>query len=164
MEFTGKVWKFGENVNTDVMAPGGLPPMPPEEYKKFCMRAIRPEFSKEVSKGDVIIAGSNFGCGSSRETAPRNLKALGISAVVAESFGRIFFRNCLAIGLPAVICEGVREAFRDGDMAHIDLERGHVKNLSTGVSLYTKPIPDSMMKILRAGGILEYLKRFETSS
>src|SRR5512143_1221052 len=117
----GRVWKFGDNINTDVMAPGFVFNAPWEEVKKVILH-IHPRFSKEVNPGDVIVAGKNWGCGSSREQATSNLKRLGLSCVVAESFGRIFFRNAVALALPAIVCPGVSTAFEEGDELELDLE------------------------------------------
>jgi 3-isopropylmalate/(R)-2-methylmalate dehydratase small subunit len=112
-----------------------------------------------VKPGDVIVAGRNFGCGSSREQAPRALKEVGIAAVVAESFARIFFRNAISIGLPVLICEGVSKAFDEGDILEADFSTGEVKNVTKGMTLKAKPLPPLMLEILSAGGALELLKK-----
>lgn len=153
----GKVWKFGDNVNTDVMAPGFAFHAPWEEIKKLILH-IHPKFNQEVKAGDVIVAGKNWGCGSSREQAPANLKKLGIVCVVAESFGRIFFRNSMAIALPAIICPGVTKAFKEGDELELELENARVKNITTGQELKGEPLAEDMLAIIRKGGIIAALK------
>jgi 3-isopropylmalate/(R)-2-methylmalate dehydratase small subunit len=164
MIFKGKVWKFGDNISTDLMMPGALiltrPGITPEEASQYCMNANRPGWAQQVERGDIIVAGRNWGCGSSRPAA-RLIKALGISVVVAESMSRLFFRNAINIGLPVLICRGVSEAFEEGDIAEVDMESGEVKNLTRGTTLKGDALPaDSPpMQILRAGGLDELLQR-----
>ncbi|KAA3636212.1 MAG: 3-isopropylmalate dehydratase, partial [Armatimonadetes bacterium] len=117
-----------------------------------------PEFAPNVDPGDIVVAGSNFGCGSSRETAAENLKALGVACVVAESFARIFMRNAVAVGLPVVVCRGVHEAFSDGDTGKVVLSEGSVTNIDTGAALVGDSLPAEMRDILAAGGILKVLQ------
>ena len=153
----GRVWVFGDNVNTDVMAPWNQPH--DWEQRRKLILATRPEFVAGVTAGDIIVAGRNWGCGSSRETAPANLKQLGISAVVAESFGRIYFRNSVAIALPAIACAGVSAAFADGDELEVDLETATVRNMGAGTVLQGQPYAPVMIDILRTGGLMQDLKQ-----
>jgi 3-isopropylmalate/(R)-2-methylmalate dehydratase small subunit len=122
------------------------------------MQANRPEFAREVGKGDVIVAGKNFGCGSTRP-ASGNLVQLGIGGVIAESFGRIFIRNSINYGLPVLYCKGVYESFNEGDILQADFSTGEVKNLTTGKVLKSEPLPEVAMKILKAGGIVAMLEK-----
>ncbi len=159
MQISGRVWKFGDNIDTDAMAPGIYVGLPTNEFKKYCLKSVRPEFPENVRPGDLIVAGRNFGCGSSREIAPENIKALGISGILAESTGRIFFRNCIAIGLPIVICPEVAKLFNDGDQGEIDPATGTIKNLSSGQQSESKPLSSVMLNVLEAGGIMPLLKK-----
>lgn len=154
----GRVWKFGDNVDTDVIVSGRFLDAPLEEAARHVFESVRPGFADEVREGDVIVAGANFGCGSSRESAPEALKALGVGCVVAESFGRIFFRNAVAIGLPVLRCAGVSGAFEDGDTARVDIEGAAVENPASGGSLAAEPLSDEILLILQSGGIMEVLK------
>jgi 3-isopropylmalate/(R)-2-methylmalate dehydratase small subunit len=156
----GRVWKFGDHIDTDVMTSGKYLNLPMEEMKKHAFEAIRPEFAQKVKPGDILIAGRNFGCGSSRETAPAALKALGIGAVVAESFARIFYRNAIAIGLPAIVCSQVGNLFNDGDEAEVSFSDGKIINGVSKKSLPFAPFPDEMLRILECGGIEGLLKQF----
>lgn len=153
----GKVWKFGDNVNTDVMAPGFAFNAPWEELKKLILH-IQPAFTREAKAGDVIVAGNNWGCGSSREQAPANLKRLGIGCVVAESFGRIFFRNSVALAFPSIVCPGVSEAFDEGEELELDLESARVRNLTRGKQLQGEAFSQEMLNIIAKGGIIPLLK------
>ena len=157
----GKVWRFGNDINTDLITPGPYMSLPLEEMLQHLFEPVDRKFAKEVRKGDVIVAGRNFGCGSSRESAPAALKAVGISAVIAESFARIFFRNAVSIGLPPVICKDVSTHFRTGDRCSLDLKRLEVKNLSTGKTLTAEPLPPILFDILKRGGLLDLLKEVE---
>ncbi len=154
---TGKVWKFGDRINTDYLHPGFAQKYPWEELKKHILH-IHKGFAAGCRPGDVIVAGNNFGCGSSREQAPGNLKRLGIGCVVAESFGRIFFRNCLAIALPVMACKGVSDLFQEGDQLELDFVHARVKNLATGKELRGPILPDDLIRIVEKGGILPLLK------
>ena len=153
----GKVWKFGDNINTDLMDPGFAQAGGWEVTRKYILH-IHPKFNAGVQPGDILIGGRNFGCGSSRETAPTNFKRLGIGAVVAESFGRIFFRNCIAVALPILQCPKVGELFAEGEAAEIDLERALVKNLNSGQERKGNPLSPQMLEILSQGGIVQILK------
>ena len=153
----GKVWKFGEDINTDFMAPSFSKGMEWDQAKKTILH-IHEGFTAGVRPGDVIVAGANFGCGSSRQQAPANLKMLGIGCVVAESFGRIFFRNSVAIALPVMACPGITEAFNEGDDLQLDFEKSVVKNLTQGTELKGAEMPEDLLKIVRAGGVMAVLK------
>ena len=163
MIFEGKVWKFGESISTDLMMPGtevlSRPGMSDEEAAGYCMQANRPDWAAQVQKGDIVIAGQNWGCGSSR-TAARLFKALGISAIVTDSMSRLFFRNAINIGLPVLICNDVSEAFEEGDQARVNMEKGEVSNLNKGLKLQGEALPDDSppMQILRAGGLDAFMR------
>jgi 3-isopropylmalate/(R)-2-methylmalate dehydratase small subunit len=155
----GKVWKFGNHVDTDAMTPGKYMSAPQAELMKHVLEVINPRFPREVKPGDMIVAGTNFGCGSSRESGPAALKTLGIGAVIAESFARIFFRNAIAIGLPAITCPEVSALFADGDELELDLVSGKITNLTRGKTVYAQPLPEQMLEVLSQGGILPLLKQ-----
>jgi len=163
MHYQGRVWKFGDNISTDLIMPGSQvlanPLLSDEEAAKFCMWANRPGWAQQVQRGDIIVAGRNFGCGSSRP-APRMLKALGISVVVADSIARLFFRNSIHLGFPVLICPGVSQAFEEGDIAEVDLETGQVRNLTRGTVLQGEALPKDSppYQILKAGGLEPFLK------
>jgi 3-isopropylmalate dehydratase small subunit len=157
-ELKGRTWKFGDNVNTDLIAPGQYLDAPIDEVVKHIFENIRPEFVKEVNKGDIIIAGKNFGCGSSRENAPEALMKAGLDCIVAESFARIFFRNAIAIGLPVVICRAVSSCFNDGDISSVDFREAIVKNVTTGFEARGEVLSNEILSIVESGGILEKLK------
>lgn len=154
----GRVWLFGDNVDTDVITPGLYVDAPMEEMKKHVLEALNPKFPKEVKSGDIIVAGKNFGCGSSRETAPDAIKALGVGAVIAESFARIFFRNAISIGLPVLPCPGVSGAFHEGEEAGVDVIGAKVTNLSSKRVLQGQPLAKDILDILSQGGTLSLLK------
>ncbi|MBW1709454.1 MAG: 3-isopropylmalate dehydratase [Deltaproteobacteria bacterium] len=157
MLIKGRVWKFGHNVDTDVMAPWNSLTEPWEERRKVILH-IRPEFAQEAKPGDIIVAGRNWGCGSSRENAPENLKNLGIGAVVAETYGRIYFRNSVAIAFPNIVCPGVHEAFEEGDEMELDLKTARVRNLTRDIEISGQPYTSEMLNILEKGGLLNVLK------
>ena len=154
----GRVWKFGDNVDTDVMAPWNLMSTSWEERRASILHT-RPEFAERVQPGDLIVAGRNWGCGSSREQAPANLVRLGVAAVVAESFGRIYFRNCVAIAFPNLACPGIAAACEEGDEIEVDVASGRVANLTRGGELGAQPYTADMLEILEQGGLMEVLKR-----
>lgn len=155
---TGRVWKFDSDISTDVLSPGQYAVDPVEVRKLHVLESVNPEFAPNVQPGDIVVAGSNFGCGSSRETAAENLRALGVACVVAESFARIFMRNAVAVGLPVIVCKGVHDSFSDGDTAKVVLSEGSVTNIDTGTSLVGDSLPAEMRDILAAGGILNVLQ------
>jgi 3-isopropylmalate/(R)-2-methylmalate dehydratase small subunit len=153
----GRAWKFGHDISTDLLSPGTYAVDPTELRMLHTLESVNAAFASEVSPGEVVVAGRNFGCGSSRETAPENLKALGIACVVAESFSRLFIRNAVAIGLPVLVCHGVHQAFADGDEVVIDLEAGTISSQDGEHRLQGDPLPPAMRDILAAGGILALL-------
>ncbi|ABK13827.1 3-isopropylmalate dehydratase, small subunit [Methanothrix thermoacetophila PT] len=154
-----RAWKFGNDIDTDVIIPGRyLVINDPEELAKHLFEGIRPEFAESVRHGDIIVAGTNFGCGSSREHAPLAIKAAGVEAVIARSFARIFFRNSINIGLPLLICADA-EKIDDGDSVVVDISRGIVQNISKKESYPTTPLPPFLQEIVRSGGLLNYTKK-----
>lgn len=155
----GRAWKFGDNVSTDLIAPGRYFHLRSNlgELVKHVLEDARPEFASRVRKGDFIVAGVNFGLGSSREHAARIIKLAGISAVLARSFARIFYRNCINIGLPVVICDTI--GIKDGDELEVSLEQGVVRNLTRGRETSFTPLPGVMTRILRDGGLIEHVKK-----
>jgi len=153
----GKVWKFGDNISTDYIKPGFTRGETLAEQATFCMRAIRPEFAQEVKPKDVIVAGKNFGCGSSRPAA-ENFITLGVGCVIAESFSRLFFRSAISLGFPLLYCKGVYNAFNEGDILQANFQTGEVKNLTSGKVLQADLLPDVAMKILSTGGVVAMLK------
>ncbi len=153
-------WVFGNDVSTDdIIAGRYLIKHDPRELGQHAMENIDPMFAKKVKKGDVIIGGRNFGCGSSREQAPITLKAAGVSAVVAESFARIFYRNSINQGLPVLACPGVKDSFETSDEVEINLKGGTVRNVTTKKVFKAEPFPDFILAILQAGGLVPYLKQ-----
>ncbi|HLG87194.1 MAG TPA: 3-isopropylmalate dehydratase [Alphaproteobacteria bacterium] len=153
----GRAWVFGDAVDTDVLAPGHLMKLPAEELATHCLEAIRPEFSRAVRPGDVVVAGRSFGIGSSREQAAVSLKLLGVGAVLALSYARIFWRNALNLGLPAlVIPDATRIA--EGDQVTVDVAAGRVDNRTTGESWQIPPLPPHLLRIVEVGGLMPYLK------
>ncbi len=156
MKTQGHVIKYGDNVDTDVIIPARyLNTADPKELAAHCMEDIDPSFIKRVQPGDIIVAGSNFGCGSSREHAPLAIKESGIAAVVAKSFARIFYRNAINIGLPILECDA---SFDDGDVMEIDFDSGQLKNLNTGVTAGFAPFPAFLQEIISAGGLLNAIR------
>ena len=158
--FKGKVHKYGENVDTDAIIPARyLNVSEPELLAQHCMEDIDVDFVKRVKPGDIIVATTNFGCGSSREHAPLAIKASGISCVIAKSFARIFFRNSIDIGLPLLESDDAPDAIKKGDIIEVDLEKGIIKNITTGKKFQSKPYPEFMSELVKAGGLIEYTKR-----
>jgi len=159
LKLRGKVHKFGADVNTDVIIPARyLNISQPEELAKHCMEDIDSEFLARVEPGDIIVATTNFGCGSSREHAPLAIKACGISCIIAQSFARIFFRNAINIGLPLLECaEAVKET-EIGDILEVELSSGEINNFSKNKRFIANPYPEFMMGIINAGGLIEYTK------
>jgi 3-isopropylmalate/(R)-2-methylmalate dehydratase small subunit len=155
----GKVWKYGDNVNTDVIFPGKYTYalMKPEEMAEHALEDLDPEFAKKVKPGDVIVAGKNFGCGSSREQAAACLKAVGVQAVIAKSFARIYFRNAINLGLPVLQCPEAVEALRAGDEVEIDFAGGKI--VSGDRVFAFPPLPESVIGILEAGGLIEWTRK-----
>jgi 3-isopropylmalate/(R)-2-methylmalate dehydratase small subunit len=156
----GKVHKYGANVDTDAIIPARyLNISEPAELAKHCMEGIDPEFIKRVKPGDIIMATTNFGSGSSREHAPLAIKAAGISCVIAKSFARIFFRNAINIGLPLLECEEAVDKTEAGDVLEVDLSSGRIKNTTSGLEFTAKPYPEFMAELISAGGLIEYTKK-----
>ena len=156
----GKAYKFGADVDTDAIIPARyMVTSDPEELAKHCMEDADPEFAKTVKPGDVIVAGKNFGCGSSREHAPVSIKGAGVSCVIAKSFARIFYRNAFNMGLPILESEDASEGIESGHEVEVDLERGVVRNVSTGRTFQARPIPPFMQQILQDGGLMAHLAR-----
>lgn len=156
----GRVFKYGDNVDTDVIIPGRYLAVSDEkELARHCMSGYDKSFVGKVKIGDVIVAGENFGCGSSREHAPLAIKANGISCVIAKSFARIFFRNSINIGLPVIECEMAAEDAKQGDMIEVNLEEGIIQNITAGKEYHLSVYPDRIMKILRAGGLKALMKK-----
>ena len=156
----GKVHKYGADVNTDVIIPARyLNVSEPAELAKHCMEDIDKDFVSKVEPGDIIVATTNFGCGSSREHAPLSIKAAGVSCVIAKTFARIFFRNAINIGLPLLECDEAVDNTEAGDILEVDLSRGRIKNLTRGMVFTAKPYPDFMARLIAAGGLIEYTKK-----
>ncbi len=154
----GRAWKFGDDIDTDAIIPGRyLVINDPQDLAKHLFEAIRPDMAICVNKGDFVVAGENFGCGSSREHAPLALKGAGISAVIAKSFARIFFRNAINTGLPVLICTEITR-ISDEECLEIDMGRGVIHNLTTGDFYKTTPLPPFLMNIVDAGGLVKYTK------
>jgi 3-isopropylmalate/(R)-2-methylmalate dehydratase small subunit len=155
----GRVWKLGHNVSTDHIIPGRYNlTTDPLELAKYCLCEARPDFSKGVRQGDIIVAGRNFGMGSSREHAPIAIKAAGVAAVIAASFARIFYRNAINIGLPILVAPQVYDAVEDGDQVEVDLAAGLV-HLGDGRTIVAEPLPPFVMEIVRAGGIVNLVRQ-----
>jgi len=155
-----RVWRLGDNVDTDQLVPGRyLSLTDPLDLAAHCLEGVRPEFAREVRPGDIVVAGENFGCGSSREHAPIAMKALGISCLVAASFARIFFRNCINLGLPALTSREAVADIYDGDEVRIDLNMGTIENLTRGSAFQSPPLPPFLTDVIHAGGMTEYVRR-----
>ncbi len=160
MFIKGKAWKFGDDIDTDVIIPARyLNTSDPDELAKHVMEGVDENFSSKIKKGDIIVAGKNFGCGSSREHAPIAIRAAGISAVIAKSFARIFYRNAFNIGLPIFESADASEKIRDNDELEIDADKGIIKNLSKNEQYSVKPIPSFMQELISAGGLIEWTKK-----
>jgi 3-isopropylmalate/(R)-2-methylmalate dehydratase small subunit len=155
--FTGKVWIFGDDINTDLIIPGYALFMPPEERRRQCFSANRPGWVDEVQAGDVLIAGRNFGVGSARPIGEIFVE-FGMSGIVAESFNGLGLRNCVNVGLPVLPCQGITAAFEEGDVAEVDWHAGHVRNLTKGTAIEGDPVPDVLKNIVEAGGVEEMLR------
>jgi 3-isopropylmalate/(R)-2-methylmalate dehydratase small subunit len=156
----GKVHKYGANVDTDAIIPARyLNVSDSAELAKHCMEDIDEGFVKRVKPGDIMMATTNFGCGSSREHAPIAIKAAGISCIIAQSYARIFFRNAINIGLPLLECDQAVDGTEAGDTLEVDLKKGKIKNLTKGTEFEAKAYPDFMGELIAAGGLVEYTKR-----
>ena len=162
MIFNGKAIKYGDNVDTDVIIPARyLNTINKNELASHCMEDIDKDFVNKVAEGDIMVAGSNFGCGSSREHAPIAIKESGISLVIAKSFARIFYRNSINIGLAILECPEASENIKDGDKIEADLDNGIIYNRSTGESFKTNPFPEFIQKIIANGGLIESIRNGE---
>jgi 3-isopropylmalate dehydratase small subunit len=156
----GRAWKFGDDVDTDVIIPARyLNVSDPEELARHCMEDADPDFAGRVRPGDVIVAGKNFGCGSSREHAPLAIKACGVACVVAASFARIFYRNAFNIGLPILECPEAAERVAAGDVLEIDLAAGLIRNRTRNEEYRARPVPEFMREIVAAGGLVPFVAR-----
>ena len=158
MKFTARVWKFGDNINTDLILPNVAFYLTPQEQLRYVFRANRPGWVDEMKPGDILIGGRNFGMGSSRPAA-RNLKNLGVACLVAHSINGLFYRNAVNFAFPAMECEGVEALFEEGDTAEIDFDTGSVTNVTRGSSLTGRTIPRELLSIVDAGGIFPLLER-----
>jgi 3-isopropylmalate/(R)-2-methylmalate dehydratase small subunit len=159
MIIKGKVWKFKDNIDTDVIIPARyLNTSDPKELALHCMEDYDSEFVKKLNQGDMIVAGRNFGCGSSREHAPIALKAAGVSCIIAQSFARIFFRNAINIGLPIFESEEIMNKCSEGDLLEVDTARGMIKNLSSYKVYKTNLLPEFIQKVISVGGLREYVR------
>ena len=155
-----RIWMLGDNVNTDVIIPGRYNVTTDRaQLARHCLCEVLPEFPVQVQRGDIVMAGHNFGCGSSREHAPAALLGCGVGAVVARSFARIFYRNAVNIGLPILVCEEAVAGSADGQQIEVDLESGTIVNLTTGQTFQAEPLPPFVARIVAAGGIIEYIRR-----
>ena len=160
MILKGRTWRFSDNIDTDAIIPARyLNTSDPEELARHIMEDADRDFSSKVKSGDIIIAGTNFGCGSSREHAPIAIKAAGIQAVVAKSFARIFYRNAFNIGLPIFESEDASQKIREGDEIQIDADKGIIKNITRNEEYTAKPIPLFMQELISAGGLIEWTKK-----
>lgn len=158
MKATGKVHRYGDNVDTDVIIPARyLNTSDPKELAKYCMVDIDPDFVGRVKPGDIMVAGKNFGCGSSREHAPIAIKASGISCVIAENFARIFYRNAINIGLPIIECPEASKDIETGDEVEIDFDNGIIYNLTKNRQYQGQAFPEFMQEIMKAEGLINYI-------
>jgi 3-isopropylmalate/(R)-2-methylmalate dehydratase small subunit len=155
----GRAHKYGDNIDTDAIIPVSAMSAPTEELGRYCMQNIDPGFVERVQPGDFIVAGSNFGCGSSREAAPWAIKGAGIAAVIAESFARIFFRNSINIGLPLLQAPEAVRAAQEGDKLEADLASGVIRNLTRGESFTAARYPAFIQDLIAAGGLVPYTKK-----
>ncbi len=163
MKIEGRVWKFGDHVDTDVIIPARyLNVSDPHELAKYCFIDVMPDFVKEVRAGDIVVAGINFGCGSSREHAPLAMQAAGISALIVKSCARIFYRNAFNIGLPVLESDTAPDMPRDGGRISVDIMSGEIRETETEKVFLAKPIPDFMMKMITSGGLVPYIREMAT--
>lgn len=160
MEIKGKAIIFGDDINTDVIIPSKyLTSLDPSELAKHAMEGLDPSFHLKAREGVIIVAGKNFGCGSSREQASIALKHAGVKCVVAQSFARIFYRNSINIGLPVVECPSILGKISEGDQLLVNLAKGEIKNLTKNVTLQSSELPDFILEIVSSGGLIEHLRR-----
>lgn len=160
MGISGKVFKYGDNVDTDVIIPARyLNTADANELARHCMEDIDASFVSKVAKGDIIVAGRNFGCGSSREHAPLSIKTSGVSCVIAVTFARIFYRNAINIGLPILECPAAAEAIEAGDKLSVDLSTGTITDETSGKTFKAEPFPPFMQDLIAAGGLAAYMRK-----
>ncbi|MDK2897397.1 MAG: 3-isopropylmalate/(R)-2-methylmalate dehydratase small subunit [Candidatus Atribacteria bacterium] len=160
MIIQGKTLKYGDNVDTDVIIPARyLTATDPQELAQHCLEGLDSDFPQKVSSSPILVAGRNFGCGSSREHAPLAIKASGVKAVIAASFARIFYRNALNIGLPILESEEAAEKIKEGDQLEIDLDKGEIKNLTTQETFKVEPFPPFLQEIIEQGGLMNLVKK-----
>jgi 3-isopropylmalate/(R)-2-methylmalate dehydratase small subunit len=160
MILRGRIWKFGDDVDTDVIIPVQYTSGTDlEEFRKHCMEGIDPHFPDKVYPGDILVAGKNFGCGSSREPAPLAIKATGISCIIAKSFARIFYRNAFNVGLPLLECQNAPDYLEEGYVLEVDLNTGEIRDLHLGQSFQANPIPPFMQDLIRDGGLMNHLAK-----
>ena len=160
MKIKGKAWKFGDNINTDeIIAARYLNTFDEKELGSYCMEDIDKDFSKKISKGDIIVAGKNFGCGSSREHAPIAIKGCGISCVVAESFARIFYRNAINIGLPILVSKDAYKHIKEKNLIEIDAANGIISDITGGKTYSTEKFASFMQDIVNSGGLLKWIRK-----
>jgi 3-isopropylmalate/(R)-2-methylmalate dehydratase small subunit len=162
MKIEGRVWKFGSDVDTDAIIPARyLNQSDPKELAKHVMEEERPDFLKEVRKGDILLADNNFGCGSSREHAPLALKAAGVSCIIAKTFARIFYRNSLNLGLPLLESPEASGGIKDGDQVRVNLNTGEIFDFTHNTKFHANPIPAFMQELLKDGGLIRHLRKRE---
>lgn len=158
MKAKGKTIKYGDNIDTDIIIPARyLNIMDRKELASHCMEDLDADFARKVNEGDIIVAGSNFGCGSSREHAPQVIKDSGIGCVIAESFARIFYRNAINIGLPIIECPEAAKAIKDGDLVEINFDTGEIKDITEDKSFKAQPFPGFLQSMINAGGLINYI-------
>ena len=160
MALKGKAWKYGNDINTDVLYPGRyLQLLEPQEMAAHAAEDLDPEFPKGHSQGDIMVGGTNFGCGSSREQGATALKYAGVSVVIAKSFSRLYYRNAINAGLPIIVSPEAVESIEHGDEIEVDLEGGIVRNITKGGEVKVKPLPEFVMGIVKAGGLIPFLQK-----
>jgi 3-isopropylmalate/(R)-2-methylmalate dehydratase small subunit len=159
MKTTGKVWKFGDDIDTDLIIPARyLNTSDPKELARHCMEDADPSFAGNMAPSDIIVAGKYFGCGSSREHAPIAIKAAGVSCVIAKSFARIFYRNAFNMGLPILECDDT-DRFNTGDILSVDFDSGEIIHMNTKKSFQSRPIPPFMQELVQSGGLMKHIEK-----
>ncbi|MFQ5736983.1 MAG: 3-isopropylmalate dehydratase small subunit [Thermodesulfobacteriota bacterium] len=160
MKLKGSAWKYGSDIDTDRIIPARyLNTSDPAELAKHCMEDEDPEFASKVRPGDIIVAGKNFGCGSSREHAPIAIKACGVACVIARSFARIFYRNSFNMGLAILECDEVVDSTETGDRLEVDMDKGEIYNVTKKLRFKARPVPPFMQELIKAGGLMESIKK-----
>ncbi len=160
MRFKGNAWKFGDNIDTDQIIPAQyLSCSDPEQLANHCLEVVVTQFAQKIKPGDIVVAGKNFGCGSSREHAPLALKAAGISCVIARSFARIFYRNSFNMGLPILECPEAVEFTEEGDVLEVDLDTGEIRNQTKEKEFKARGVPPFMQELINAGGLINYIMK-----